>query len=93
MDEFDFAPYEQYALDPVEWRRKMFIDLLDAYVTEMLYVLNDNNMTVTIFGDPEMILSLFLGFRITISSFVCLILSEPMKLYTLLLDTLQMVWV
>ena len=55
MDEFDFAPYEQYALDPVEWRRKMFIDLLDAYVTEMLYVLNDNNMTVTIFGDPEIV--------------------------------------
>lgn len=54
-DQFDFAPTEQYALDPVEWRHKMFMDFLDSYVTRMLQVLNDPNMTVTIFGDPDIV--------------------------------------
>lgn len=52
---FDFAPREGYALDHVEWRHKTFIDALDTYVTEMLQVLNDPNMTVSIFGRPDLI--------------------------------------
>jgi hypothetical protein len=52
---FDFAPRDGYALDHVEWRHKTFMDYLDGYVTRMLQVLNDPNMTVTIFGDPEIV--------------------------------------
>lgn len=52
---FDFAPRDGYALDHVEWRHKTFMDYLDGYVTKMLQVLNDPNMTVTIFGDPEIV--------------------------------------
>lgn len=52
---FDFAPREGYALDHVEWRHKTFLDALDTYVTEMLQVLNDPNMTVSIFGRPDLI--------------------------------------
>ena len=52
---FDFAPREGYSLDHVEWRHKTFFDALDTYVTDMLNVLNDPNMTVTIFGRPDLI--------------------------------------
>lgn len=52
---FDFAPREGYALDHVEWRRKTFFDAFDTYVTDMLTVLNDPNMTVTVFGRPDII--------------------------------------
>lgn len=52
---FDFAPREGYALDHVEWRHKTFFDALDTHVTEMLNVLNDPNMTITIFGRPDLI--------------------------------------
>lgn len=52
---FDFAPREGYALDHVEWRYKTFFDFLDSQVTGMLQVLNDPNMTVSIFGDPDII--------------------------------------
>lgn len=52
---FDFAPREGYALDHVEWRHKTFFDYLDSQVTKMLQVLNDPNMTVSIFGDPELV--------------------------------------
>lgn len=52
---FDFAPRDGYALDHVEWRMKTFMDYLDGYVTRMLQVLNDPNMTITIFGDPEIV--------------------------------------
>ena len=51
-DEFDFAPRADYALSHVEWRHATFMDFLDNYVSKMLQVLNDPNMTVTIFGDP-----------------------------------------
>ena len=52
---FDFAPREGYSLDHVEWRHKTFFDALDTHVEDMLAVLNDPNMTVTIFGRPDLI--------------------------------------
>lgn len=52
---FDFAPPLNYTGTPVEWRREMFMDNLDMYVTQMLQVLNDENMTVAVFGRPEII--------------------------------------
>lgn len=52
---FDMAPREGYALDHVEWRNKCFMDYVDSLVTEMLQVLNDPNMTISIFGRPDLI--------------------------------------
>ena len=52
---FDFAPRAGYALDHVEWRHKTFMDYLDSVCTGLYQVLNDPNMTVSIFGAPELI--------------------------------------
>ena len=54
-DKFDFAPRANYALDHVEWRQKTFMDFLDSVATKMLQVLNDPNMTITVFGDPDIV--------------------------------------
>lgn len=54
-DTFDFAPEAEYALSAVEWRQKMFMDFMDGFATKMLQVLNDPNMTFTIFGDPAIV--------------------------------------
>jgi len=52
---FDYAPREGYALDHIEWRRKTFFEYFDSQVTKMLQVLNDPNMSVSVFGDPDLI--------------------------------------
>lgn len=52
---FDFAPRNGYALDHVEWRYKTFMDYLDSVATGLFQVLNDPNMTITVFGAPELI--------------------------------------
>lgn len=52
---FDYAPREGYALDHVEWRHKTFFDYFDTQVTKLLQVLNDPNMVVTVFGDPDLV--------------------------------------
>lgn len=54
-DEFDFARPEGYALDYVTHRQATFMDFFDDYVTKMLQVLNDQNMTITIYGDPRIV--------------------------------------
>lgn len=53
--EFDYAPPTGYALDPLTWRHSMFFDAFDTEVTRMLQVLNDPNMVITVFGDPDLI--------------------------------------
>ena len=53
--EFDYAVPEGYALDHVEHRYKTFFDYFDTEVTRMLQVLNDPNMVITVFGDPDLI--------------------------------------
>jgi len=53
--EFDYAVPEGYALDHVEYRYKTFFDFFDTEVQKMLYTLNDPNMVVTVFGDPNLI--------------------------------------
>lgn len=53
--EFDYAPPTGYALDPLTWRHSMFFDAVDTEITRMLQVLNDPNMVITIFGDPDLI--------------------------------------
>ena len=52
---FDFAPRANYALDHVEWRHKTFMDYFDSVVTGLLQVLNDPNMTISVFGAPDLI--------------------------------------
>ena len=52
---FDFAPRQGYALDHVEWRHKTFMDFLDSVCTGLFQVLNDPNMTVSIFGAPDLV--------------------------------------
>lgn len=54
-DTFDFARPEGYALDWVTHRNATFMDFLDDFVTRMLQVLNDENMTVSIYGDPRIV--------------------------------------
>jgi hypothetical protein len=54
-DKYDFAVPEGYALDHVTYRINTFMDMFDDYVTKMLQVLNDTNMTVTIYGDPRIV--------------------------------------
>ena len=53
--EFDYAPPTGYALDPLTWRHSMFFDAFDTEITRMLQVLNDPNMVITIFGDPDLV--------------------------------------
>lgn len=52
---FDMLPREGYALDHVEYRHKSFMDILDSHVTDLVMVLNDPNVTVSIFGRPDLI--------------------------------------
>ena len=52
---FDFAAPEGYALDWVTYRSATFMDYLDDFVTQMLQVLNDPNMTISIVGDPRIV--------------------------------------
>lgn len=54
-DYFDMSPRSGYGLDHVEWRNKSFMDILDTHVTKLLQVLNDPNVSVTIFGAPDLI--------------------------------------
>lgn len=52
---FDFAPKTGYYSDPVQWRRDTFLDWLDTDVTHLMWALNDPNMTITIYGDPDLV--------------------------------------
>lgn len=52
---FDYAAPARYALDHVEWRRKTFFEYFDAQITQMLRVLNDPNMTISVFAEPDII--------------------------------------
>jgi hypothetical protein len=52
---FDYAPREGYMGDHVTWRRQTFFEYFDAQVTTMLQVLNDPNMSVSVFGTPDLI--------------------------------------
>ena len=53
--QFDYAPREGYHGDHVEWRRNTFFDFFDTQMTKLYQVLNDPNMTVTVFGDPDLV--------------------------------------
>ena len=52
---FDFAPRAGYAGDHIQWRRDTFMEHLDRHVHMLSRALNDPNMTVSIFGNPDII--------------------------------------
>ena len=53
--EFDYAVPNGYALDHLTYRFSTFFDFFDTEVTRMLQVLNDPNVVITVFGDPDLI--------------------------------------
>lgn len=54
-DEYDFTPKYHYGLDPVTYRTATFMDFLDHLASQLLKVLNDPNMTFSIYGDPDIV--------------------------------------
>lgn len=52
---FDFSVPEGYALDWVTFRQATFMDYLDDLATQMLQVLNDPNMIISVVGDPRIV--------------------------------------
>ena len=52
---YNFIPDNGYMGSYVAWRYETFMDFLDTQVTYLLQILNDENMTVSIFGRPELI--------------------------------------
>ena len=52
---FDYAPRDGYTGDHVEWRTNTFWDYFDSAITQMLQYLNDPNMSVCVFGDPDLV--------------------------------------
>lgn len=55
IDKFDFMPREGYAFDNPQWRNKGFMDILDTHITKLLQVLNDPNVSVSIYGATDLI--------------------------------------
>lgn len=51
-DTYDFAPREGYMGDHVQWRKDTFFDKFDLNIQRLLQVLNDPNVTISVFGDP-----------------------------------------
>lgn len=54
-NQFDWAPREGYTSDHVTWRKDTFFDFFDSEVTKLLQVLNDSNVTIAVFGDPDIV--------------------------------------
>lgn len=53
--QFDYAPRESYTGDHIAWRRATFFDFFDTQITQLLQVLNDPNVVVTVFGAPDIV--------------------------------------
>lgn len=54
-DTFDFAPRVGYNDHHVNWRFGTFFDFLNGVAQDMLMALNDPNMTITVYGDPDLV--------------------------------------
>lgn len=53
--QFDYAPREGYAASHVDWVRDTFYWFFDSYITKLYQVYNDPNLTVSIFGSPDLV--------------------------------------
>ena len=54
----DFAPRRGYHSDHIEWLQKTFMNSLDRFITGLLTVLRDPNMTINILARPDIIRSI-----------------------------------
>lgn len=52
---FDFKPEDRYNGDQVNWRFSTFMDVFDTFVGDLLTVLNDPDVTISVFGRPDLI--------------------------------------
>lgn len=52
---FDYAPRDGYFDTHIQWRIDTFWEYLDSAVTKMYQVLNDPNLSVCVFGDPDLV--------------------------------------
>lgn len=52
---YNFAPRAGYYSDHIQWRRDTFMEHLDRHVLKLVQALNDPNMVVTVFGNPDII--------------------------------------
>lgn len=52
---YNFAPRAGYYGDHIDWRRSNFMEHLDRHVLKLTQALNDPNMVVTIFGNPDIV--------------------------------------
>ena len=52
---YNFIPDDGYMGSYIAWRYETFMDFFDTQVTYLLQILNDENMTATVFGRPELI--------------------------------------
>ena len=51
----DFAPRDGYYSDHLAWLQATFMDTLDSFVSGLVTILRDPNMTITVIGRPELI--------------------------------------
>lgn len=54
-NKFDFAPREGYSHDHVTWRQSTFMDALDTFVSKLIEAWRDTNVSIGIFGRPDII--------------------------------------
>lgn len=54
-NKFDFAPREGYAHDHIAWRQATFMDALDTFVSKLIEAWRDTNVSIGIFGRPDII--------------------------------------
>lgn len=53
--QYDYCPPERYASDHVAWIQNTFYFYFDSFITHLYQIYNDPNLTVSIFGDPDMV--------------------------------------
>lgn len=53
--EYNFAPRAGYNGDHIDWRRSNFMEHFDRHITKLSQALNDPNMAVSVFGNPDII--------------------------------------
>ena len=52
-DTYDFTPRKDYAFSTAQWRHESFMDMFDTYISKLIQQLNDPNVEITVFGDPD----------------------------------------
>lgn len=52
---FDCFPREGFGFSSKDYREQSFMDLFDTYITDLLAVLNDPNVTIGVFGRQDLV--------------------------------------